>query len=807
MKEAYLSVGHLIAKYCLDHTCTSAAGSSNIKPVMEKMTAKIGECKSTDARRESMLLHILKGLRNSGQLTSVDKVLHCIGEHATTRVRQQAIATLAGGSTSACQLKVQKAMLLLLKNDILDAELRIEAYRTLVSCPGPNVSNEIKLILDDKTTSNQLGSYIQSHLASVRSSTDAYRESSRHHFANIRSTRRYPSDIRQYSFHQEYSYGVESLGVGAAAETSVVYSQFGWLPRSGRLNVTGQVFGTSFNLFELNGRQENLEHVFEHNFGPQGLFNTKTSQELYDLFVGSESHKNKRSIRPDIKRIAEKYKSTAHPRLNIEMDLSLKFFGSEMFFLSLGDNIPTDATDISKILSEWAKSLTTNAKSFSQKFESHSLFMDLDLVYTTAMGIPLRLQTQGTGAGRLVASGAIDIEAIRQNPKDTRFQLKLVPSYSLEVTGSLTADAFAVRTGFQITGSAHTSTSLEVNFNLAPSSRGFDAKFKTGGHAKQQILRLDHSIALVFQEIGQPETVVPMKAIGKETHNQAGGCFDQFQSVTGITICGKTSFKTSTAGESVVAAPIAMIGPNSVDIWLEVQPEYHLKAIYDDSNPQKCRLDVTFDFGDGQTMRTTKLQWQLSREPTKYFARITASATGHDISAEAGFVNDAKEFGAYGDVVYNQQQYMAKIGLKKSGSKGGTKEDYTPVMEVRMPKLEAVDNFNGRKLVGTVTKETFGKNGIRITFNNVKLVSTTGGTEMVAINGNVALNDDKRIDIDLKGSRADQNIGIVGGFVFKKEHVVFRLGLSSSFLAYLNGMVDINVETLPESVSLYCEYL
>jgi hypothetical protein len=50
------------------------------------------------------------------------------------------------------------------------------------------------------------------------------------------------------------------------------------------MNFTGNLFGNAFNLFELSARQENLESVIEHYFGPRGFFNRLSKQEIYNEF-------------------------------------------------------------------------------------------------------------------------------------------------------------------------------------------------------------------------------------------------------------------------------------------------------------------------------------------------------------------------------------------------------------------------------------------------------------------------------------------------------------------------------------------
>lgn len=313
-----------------------------------------------------------------------------------------------------------------MKNREEDAELRIEAYLAYVACPSGTVANEVKNLLDTETV-YQVGSFITSHLASVRSSTDPSREAVRQHFANVRSTKKFPVDLRRYSFNREFSYSVGSLGLGASTDTNVIYSQKSFLPRSARFNLTGEIFGNSFNIFEMSGRQENLDLLMESKFGPKGLFNTANVQELYDTFFSDAKQIQKRSVRNDVKQFAKAVNMGNEVNNDVDLDVSFKLFGSEMYFLSLGDNLSMDPKEFLKDVKKRVAGALNKAKGFDYTYENHALFLDAELVYPTGVGMPLKLSTLGTGVVRMETGGKFDFKDIEKNPSNTKFNLKLVP--------------------------------------------------------------------------------------------------------------------------------------------------------------------------------------------------------------------------------------------------------------------------------------------------------------------------------------------------------------------------------------------
>lgn len=274
VKEAYLSIGNLVKKYNQQEGST---GDADLVKLFDKLAEKLGNCKSEKRQQEDAFVAILKGLRGakgvSGSL--LDKLVKCASEGNAGRVRAAAIQAFSSASGDS---KIQTAALNILKNREDDSEFRIEAYLALIESSTPQIAGEIAKLLEDEPV-YQVGSFIVSHLSNLRSSTDLYRETARQHFADVYASKKFPSDVRKYSFNHEFSYEMGSFGLGGSIDSNVIYSQNSFTPRSIRSNLTGELFGTSFNVFELSGRQENFDLVLERYFGPKGYFNTVNKQE------------------------------------------------------------------------------------------------------------------------------------------------------------------------------------------------------------------------------------------------------------------------------------------------------------------------------------------------------------------------------------------------------------------------------------------------------------------------------------------------------------------------------------------------
>lgn len=394
----------------------------------------------------------------------------------------------------------------------------------MITCPNGELANELKTLLDNETV-NQVGSFITSHLASLRSSTDPSKSLAKYHFENIRITKRFPTDFRRFSFNRELSYSVESMGVGASVDSNVIYSQRSYLPRSINFNLTGEIFGNSFNLFELSGRQENLDHLVEYYFGPKGYFNTGTKQEIYDKIIAQYNYAKEQGVkrlrtRRGIKEELDQFTKTIDDggsndvNTDLDLDLSVKLFGSEMFFLSFGENTLSNPKEfITKFFEIFDKSVE-QLKSLEHTFENHALLLDAELLYPTSIGFPLKFTAQSTGVFRLESKIEANIKEILRDPKGLKFAVKLVPSTNIEILGKLTIDTYTVVTGLQVTGSIHSSTGATVKFAVLNGGRGFDV---TVGSPlkKQELFSFNNDIVFISQERDKPTQETQLKFTSK----------------------------------------------------------------------------------------------------------------------------------------------------------------------------------------------------------------------------------------------------------------------------------------------------
>lgn len=218
-----------------------------------------------------------------------------------------------------------------------------------------------------------VGGFIVSHIRNVKASANSDKELAKK-FLGFSVPKRFPIDLRKWSYNGELSYAFDTLGAATSAEANIIYSQDSFLPRSTSLNLTAEVFGHTFNFLEVQTRQENLDKLVEHYFGPKGILRTsslgdliKNNEELANkLFkylnekVDSTLRSRRDVSRAEIESIGKAVQIKEHPlNKDFDLDVSVRAFGSEVLFnnFNIYQKGLTPEAIIDKIIENFAQGL------------------------------------------------------------------------------------------------------------------------------------------------------------------------------------------------------------------------------------------------------------------------------------------------------------------------------------------------------------------------------------------------------------------------------------------------------------------
>lgn len=805
-KEVYLGIGALAGAYCREHNCHTVK-SEGITVLSQKLAAKLQNCKPKSKAEEDVTVAVLKGIRNIRHLEDglIDKLVRFANDNGIKpRVR---VAILEAFQADPCSAKIKKTALELLKNQELDSEIRIKAYLAVISCPCGHTANEIKNLLENEQ-SQQVGRFITSSLRHIRASTNPDKSLARQHYGLIRTPNRFNVDDRKYSFYRELSYNIDSVGVGGTVEQTVIYSQDSFLPRSAALNLTAEVFGHNFNVLEVGGRQGNLDRVIEHFLGPKGVLRTENPQEIYDNILKQyeESKKKvqdglsrgRRSVKSEVDNFDKHLKAESAPFNNeLDLDLYVKLFGTDAVFLSLGDD---KGFDFNRVLDQFLRIVNTGAnqaKNFKQELRANLLFLDAELVYPTATGLPLKLDLVGAATGRVDVVTNIDFNKLFSGSEDRKVEIKLVPSTDIEVSGLFLVDANAVATGLKVINNLHSSTGGHLIAKSIEGGRGFDIQFGLPID-KQEILTASNDIVFFTAEKGRQEKHIPVKI--ETTRKEYSGCFDQLSGVLGLTLCGEVSIPFAVSGEEAQASISKFIsrypltGASSVKLVLEKNnlKGYHIKGVLRGDDPERKGFELLFD-AQGSQNRRTQLSGEYVNCATEKSIKLNLDSPIKVVHGQVALYTKPSEYTVVVNGKLDAAEVYARVGFNVQGNE--KRSVFRPIIEYKLPDKgdKQTLKINGeivREVSTPVTKYTI--QGLKIDIPN--------SNECVDINGHL-VTQPSGVELDLKAQKGEHNVLLSGSVKNKDVQLEFRNTLNPYVNFKLKGHFE-NGETIHNDLDI-----
>lgn len=797
--ELFLGVGAIAGRYCRDHNC-HVSKSDGIAAISQKLIAKTQNCKPKKKIDEDMVVAALKGIRNIHHLEDsvIEKLLRCANDNnVKSRVR---VAAIEAFSADPCATKLHKAAMEIMKNHQLDSEIRIKAYLSVIECPCAHSASEIKNLLETEPV-HQVGRFITTSLRAIRSSSNPDRRLQREHYSQIRTPNKFNVDDRKYSFYREMSYNVDALGLGGNVEETIIYSQDSFLPRSASFNLTAELFGHSLNVFEIGGRQGNLDRVVEHFLGPKNIFVREGPQNIYDNLVkrfGEMENKAKevlgrgrRSVKTEVDNFDKHLKAEGTSYNNeLDLDIYMKIFGTDAIFLSLGDDQGFDMNSLMDRIIPKIKGGLDSFKNFQKEIRTHLLFIDAELAYPTSTGFPIKLDLVGSATARLDIGTNIDLRQIYRNPKNAKIDVKLVPSTDIEISGIFLVDADAVTTGLKVMTNLHSSTGGHVIAKVLEDGRGIDLQFGMPID-KQEILTASSDLVYFAAEKGRKERHIPLKV--DTDRKEYTGCFDQLSGMIGLTLCGEVSVPFSVSGPDAQAslskfiARYPLTGSAKLKLALEKNDlkGYHVKGVVRNDNPTKQSFELLFE-AEGSTNRRSSVAGELIRTDEEKTIKMTVESPIKNLYGQMSLYNKPNEKIALVKASIDKAEYYAKAGFLVQGN--DKRMVFTPIMEYQIPGEQGKQTL---KVDGKLTREVNGPS-TKYSLDGIK-INIPNTNEIVEVNGHFN-QEPKGLELDLKAKKGDHNMMIGGSLKGYDAKLEFQNTLNP----FVNFRVSGHFENRPE---------
>ncbi|KAM3956905.1 retinoid- and fatty-acid binding glycoprotein apolipophorin isoform 2-T2 [Aphomia sociella] len=790
-KEVYIGIGALAGVYCREHNCHTAK-SEGITVLSQKLAAKLQNCKPKSKVEEDVVVAVLKGIRNVRHLEDniIEKLVRCASDNGVKpRVRA---AALEAYLADPCSAKLKKSALDIMKNRVLDSEIRIKAYLAVIGCPCGSSANEIKNLLEHEQ-SHQVGRFITSSLRHIRASVNPDKSLARHHYGLIRTPNKFNIDDRKYSFYRELSYNVDSAGVGGNVEQTVIFSQDSFLPRSASLNLTAELFGHQFNVLEVGGRQGNLDRVLEHFLGPKSFLRTEDPQSIYDTLrkryhesqkkVEDSLSRGRRSVKTEVDNFDKHLKAESTPYNNeLDLDLYVKIFGTDAVFLSLGDDKGFDFNKVLDQILNTVNSGLSHCKNLKQELRANLLFLDAELSYPTATGLPLKLDLVGAATGRVEVGASIDFSKIFSSSEDRKVEIKLVPSTDIEVSGIFLVDASSVAAGLKVVNNLHSSTGGHLIAKIIEGGRGFDIQFGLPID-KQEILTASNNLVFFVAEKGKKEVHVPLKI--DAPRKEYSGCFDQLAGVLGLTLCGEVSIPFAVTGDEAQAsiskflARYPLTGASSVKLVLEKNNlrGYHIKGIFRNDDFQKKGFELLFD-AEGSQNRRTQLSGDYVNSATEKSLKLSLNSPIKVVQGEVGFYSKPNEYIILVKGKLDAAEAYLKAGFNVQGNE--RRSVFRPVVEYQLPEKSGKQSL---KIGGEIIREVNAP-VTKYTIQGVK-IDLPNSNECVDINGHLTTQPNA-VDLDVKAKKGEHNL-LLSGSVKNKD---VKLQFQNTLNPYVNFKLD-----------------
>lgn len=171
-RQAFLSLGTLINRYCKQENADCAYGSTNpVSQAGDFLYNKLGSTCGNDDDHERVeeILMTIKAIGNAGMpVSAISSLVKCA---AISKHMNLTIAAFDALRRMPCNEERLVALTEILEGVEGDVERRIHAYLTMMNCPTEKKLQSIVRQLENEKSS-QVGSFMLSHLRNIQESSD-----------------------------------------------------------------------------------------------------------------------------------------------------------------------------------------------------------------------------------------------------------------------------------------------------------------------------------------------------------------------------------------------------------------------------------------------------------------------------------------------------------------------------------------------------------------------------------------------------------------------------------------------------------
>jgi len=493
---------------------------------------------------------------------------------------------------------------------------------------------------------------------------------------------KFKTDVRKFSRNYEGSFFSESLNVGAAAESNVIFTPQSYLPRSATLNLTLDLFGESVNILEFGARAESFENIVENMFGPEGYFPDNAMNKILKKL---KDKRESDSVENSISQLADQFDAKGKLEKEPSASVYTRVFGNELYYTQLHglkEMIHTirDASSFSivkKIMQERDIDFTKSL-----------VLIDGSYIIPTCVGFPLNLALNGSATVGLKLNGYANVKDLfTLNSID--IEGSVTPSAAIEFAGTMAVDATVTKAGIRLVNRLHTNTHISGKVKIHGGDLVDLQLFVP--HEKIELLDVESQIFFLHHD-----QLVESKGIADNVENYTVCSTDFASSLIGMKPCMALTYVNSSLNP--IAPYFPLTGPfrfhldiTKVDTFNAYEFIFkHQKKI----SARKSGTSMIFHFDTPGSKVDRKLSAQYVLDWTNAAAKasfmtplIKVSASGKMKSSDSVTSLDALI------MLNNQELITTRIGCKRS--KIGHNGRYEPFFALSYRK-KLIADINGK---------------------------------------------------------------------------------------------------------------
>ncbi|KAI3387399.1 hypothetical protein SNEBB_001077 [Seison nebaliae] len=300
--KLHFSMMTMMKKFCQMNNCQTNGMIKKIKRYIEQQVL--------NACQQSNVDHTIYKLQTLSEIAIIDKRLidllrKCwnLADFSNTNfekieIKIVLIKTMTQFIQRNCSHEFGKLLLVDMRQCLLDkeenVELRMECYETLIKCPSNKLFIQIYNLLKDDDESDQLQSFVWSHLSNIESSRYPQTATEYIDFMMIIDDKYLRNKFQLFNkfYSKNYRYSTYNYmkRLGMDVSMTVKYTTENWLPRSANLNVTVAIFGIEINVIDLHLRHHQLELLIERYYKKEHINPTKEKYKKYKKFGEEKFH-------------------------------------------------------------------------------------------------------------------------------------------------------------------------------------------------------------------------------------------------------------------------------------------------------------------------------------------------------------------------------------------------------------------------------------------------------------------------------------------------------------------------------------